>query len=156
MADVIQFGDAEILAKLSQALDSQLGPYEWGKRDCLTTCDAIVYAFTGKHVEAYKEAWAMPEQEAMKTGLRRHESVLEGHRSVLLAQGLQEAEEPLRPGDIVLLNGDIWIGPTLFKGGPRRNALGFVTPMYEIWHWSPDGLAAVTAPHDVACILRVI
>ena len=141
------------MAPVSAILSAEQGPYEWGRRDCLTTARALIAGLCGECVDL--TAWhGLTEARAMACAVREHGSIAAARATTIASlERVWVAAPPLEPGDIVELEGWVEVG-----AGRRESCggelMGFVGDECAIWHWTPTGLLPVSNAVGVARVYR--
>ena len=144
---------------INDVLSACQGPYEWGKRDCLTVAAALMEFFLGKdQVSRYLAFHALPEKDAYTLALRAYGSSHEAHRAIFSGRDgvsiLPGGETALLPGDIVIMGGIIDAHGAKWDTARKGVLLGYVTDEYDVMHWYPYGLRRTTGEYEVLEVIR--
>ena len=149
------------MASVTEILDSEAGPYEWGERDCLTTAGALVAGLSGEKFRPDYSKWhALPELEAMAKAKREFGSVAEAHASgfinydnIVIIDASND-QSLIKPGDIIQLRGTVMGWGGTFNTAKTGDLLGFIDASYTILHWYSLGLRPVDGYQNIVKIFR--
>ena len=144
---------------VNEVLSLCQGPYEWGKRDCLTVATALIEFFLGEGAAPpYGIFHSVPEKDAYKLALKVWGSSREAHREIFSARRgvsvLSGGETAVRPGDIVIMGGLIDVHGAKWDTERKGVLLGYVTDEYDIMHWYSYGLRRTTGEYEILEIVR--
>ena len=133
---------------VTEVLESQQGEFLWGTRDCCTTTVALCEELLGR--ELLELRWSMVDfhDHATEAKAIRKAEVIYG--SVGLAytaflgqvEGVEEkmARRRVVPGDIVWLEGDVFLSAGAVPVANDHSTIGFNGDDGQLWVWTARGL----------------
>ena len=145
------------MASVTEIIDSEAGPYEWGVRDCLTTASALVEGLGGGAQIDYSLWRGMSEEKALAKAKKKFGGVAEAlavefasWKNIEILGG----DHRLLPGDIVQLHGTAMGWGETFDTAKTGDLIGFVDESFTILHWYSQGLRPVDGYQNIVRVFR--
>lgn len=143
---------------VNEALSRCQGPYEWGKRDCMTVAKALVEFRLGRGSYVnYADVHTEDEKRRYVRAVREHGTfrlALLDHFWEIAGVEVLPGDTPILPGDMVILGGTIDVEVGAWDTEKRGALLGYVTDEYEILHWYPYGLRRAAGNYKITEVVR--
>lgn len=140
--------DRHLVARAVERVST--GGFEWGRRDCLRTAEAVAvehgYAPWLDAMGAYDEP---RHARALAGAIKRHGSMGAAYRHALRVRGpYDRVLDPsrLEPGDMLVLGGVVDVPGGSYDTSGGRQILAVTGPDFGVYVWTEAGLLPVGGP----------